>query len=98
MVYCPKCGLNNQDDATYCVSCGTNLTATRKARLDEHEEMCFGRRGGGFWGIVFGFIIVIFGVTVLLQQLYGVRIEFWPLLLVVIGILIIVGVVSRRRT
>jgi hypothetical protein len=26
-VYCPKCGASNQDDATFCSSCGNSLTA-----------------------------------------------------------------------
>ena len=25
-MYCPKCGAQNQDDATYCSSCGSPLT------------------------------------------------------------------------
>lgn len=97
MVYCPKCGLKNQDDATYCVSCGTSLTVGREIRQTEYEDMCFGHRRGGFWGIIFGVIIVIFGISVLLQQLYGINVQFWPLLLVLIGIIIIVGAIGRRR-
>jgi uncharacterized membrane protein YvbJ len=27
MVYCPKCGAYNSDDATYCASCGYSLKA-----------------------------------------------------------------------
>jgi len=26
-LYCPKCGASNQDDATFCTSCGSSLTA-----------------------------------------------------------------------
>jgi len=30
MVYCPKCGYENEDDAEYCTKCGTSLTDTKK--------------------------------------------------------------------
>jgi hypothetical protein len=97
MVYCPKCGYKNQDDAVHCVSCGANLAVSREMRPREYEDMCFGRRSGTPWGIIFGIIILLFGATTLIQQLYGIKIEFWPVFLVLVGILVIVGAVSRRR-
>lgn len=30
MVYCPKCGKKNEEDAEYCSKCGTNLISTKK--------------------------------------------------------------------
>ena len=30
MVYCPKCGTKNEDDATFCKSCGASLTGSRQ--------------------------------------------------------------------
>jgi phage shock protein C len=30
MVYCSKCGNENQDDAEYCTKCGASLTSTKK--------------------------------------------------------------------
>ncbi|MFQ6095318.1 MAG: zinc-ribbon domain-containing protein [Candidatus Bathyarchaeia archaeon] len=99
MVYCPKCGAKNEDNTTYCASCGTNLIVRRERRADEYEEMCFGgRRGSPIWGIIFGAIILIFGATMLLEQVYDIDIEFWPLVVILVGILIIVSAISRRRT
>ncbi len=99
MVYCSKCGTKNEDDTTFCVSCGANLTARRERRSDEYENMCFGGRGGSpIWGMIFGVIILLFGVSWLLEQVYDIDIEFWPLVVVLIGLLIIVGAIRGRRT
>ena len=94
MVYCPKCGLKNQDDVSYCASCGANLNVRSEARPSEYNEICFGR--GGSWGIVLGVLILVFGFVILLQQFYGIKIELWPLFVILIGVLIIVSAVRRR--
>ena len=96
MVYCSKCGFKNQDDAIACASCAANLSVNHEAKRTEYEDMCFGRRGSGFWGIFVGAMILLFGVTMLLQQLYGIKIDFWPIVIVAIGILVIWNALSRR--
>ena len=98
MVYCPKCGLKNQEDATFCASCGASVFVTREKRPSEYEDMCFGRRDNSFMGIFFGAIILIFGFTLLMQQMYGVKVEFWSLFLVLLGVVIIVSGFRRRKT
>jgi len=30
MTYCPKCGKQNEEDATYCNSCGASLSGTQE--------------------------------------------------------------------
>jgi phage shock protein PspC (stress-responsive transcriptional regulator)/gas vesicle protein len=30
MIYCPKCGYENEDDAEYCTECRASLTSTKK--------------------------------------------------------------------
>jgi len=30
MIYCPKCGKENDEDAEYCTKCGASLTSTKK--------------------------------------------------------------------
>ncbi len=31
MMYCPKCGTNNIDNASFCRACGTNLSLVPQA-------------------------------------------------------------------
>ncbi len=40
MVYCSKCGKNNEDDAEYCNQCGASLTQSKKEIEKEWEDRC----------------------------------------------------------
>jgi uncharacterized membrane protein YvbJ len=108
MVYCPKCGTKNEDTADFCVKCGANLqtgtVASRRYERRKAEQECFGLpHGGAIAGIVFGVIILIFGIFLLLQQT-GVIVEAnfpWYILIIVFGILIVAGAIygtTRSRT
>jgi len=104
LVYCSKCGTKNEDDAEVCVNCGASLYAPKrvaKRRGNEcfgpkkerrFEEECFGLPyGGAIVGIIFGIIILVFGLAWLAS------IDIWkyigPLMVIFVGILIIVGVI-----
>ncbi len=101
MVYCTKCGAKNEEDAAMCVKCGTPLHKVsappwRRERRRAEEE-CFGLpHGGAIAGIFIGIIIILVGVG----WLSGIELEtFWPLVVVVFGILIVAGALyglSRR--
>ena len=39
MVYCAKCGTQNEDDASVCASCGALLRASRRERRGWEEEL-----------------------------------------------------------
>ncbi|MCW4054571.1 MAG: zinc-ribbon domain-containing protein [Candidatus Bathyarchaeota archaeon] len=100
MVYCPKCGTQNDDSAEFCVKCGASMqTGTIFSRRRERrraEQECFGLpHGGAIAGIVFGIIILIWGITMLLQQtgIIAATIEFWYVIIIIIGILIVAGAI-----
>lgn len=116
MVYCVKCGQKNEDDAEVCSKCGEPLYGSKRATT-RREDTCFGpqeeRRfeeecfglpyGGAIFGIIFGIIILIFGVAWVISTTIGIEIDVWkyigPFLVIIIGILIIAGVsyrLSRR--
>jgi len=114
MVYCTKCGTKNEDDAKVCVNCGASLeTGARLPRRYEREgcfgsprgegraeEECFGiPRGGSIVGIIFGLIIILFGLSWILSIYYNVKLEVWPIVVIILGILIVVGAYygMRRR-
>lgn len=84
MPYCQNCGTKNEEGAQVCVNCREPLydTRRRRARHDgcygprgeqHHKEECFGPPdGGAIVGILFGFIILIFGVASVLSLTLGI--------------------------
>jgi len=101
MVYCTKCGTKNTDDAVVCAQCGASLeTVTYVPRKYEHrrEEECFGLpKGGAIAGIIIGLIIILAGLSWLLDFAFWKI--FWPMMVIIFGILILAGALYglRRR-
>jgi uncharacterized membrane protein YvbJ len=107
MVTCPKCGAKNPDEARFCVSCGGSLNVMEGERKRGStcfgqperrvEKECFGLpHGGAIVGIIIGVLIIIFG----LGSLFDWRINFGPLVMIVIGVLVVAGALygyTRRR-
>jgi len=100
MVYCVKCGAKNEDDAVVCVKCGARLETgahiSRRYERRHAEEECFGiPRGGAIAGAIFGVIIILFGLSWLMGfEFWKI---FWPLIVIVIGILVLAGALYRLR-
>lgn len=103
MVYCSKCGAKNQEDAEVCVNCGASLYSPErvtKRRGNEcfgpreerrFEEECFGLPyGGAIVGIIFGIIILVSGFAWLIGK--PIWEHMGPMVLILVGILIIIGV------
>lgn len=100
MVYCSKCGSKNEDDVEFCAQCGASLKkpshekrhVTRRKRP---EDECFGLpHGGAIAGLIFGAIIILWG----LSQVPGLlpeNFEFWWLIIIIFGALIVAGAVYR---
>jgi uncharacterized membrane protein YvbJ len=101
MVYCTKCGANNADDAKVCIQCGAPLypvRAERETYRRRREDECFGIPHGGVVAtLVFGVIIVIFGLGLILSELYQISIPWWSIIIIIVGILMIVGAIYRYR-
>lgn len=110
MVYCLKCGEKNEEDAKFCVKCGTALHAEEKkekwgdtcfGRPEKRvEEECFGLpHGGAIFGLFIGALIILWGLIWILQQLdiLPPTVEIWPFAVIFIGVLIIAGVIYSLR-
>jgi len=105
MVYCSKCGTQNPDTNAVCSNCGAPLytVGQRYSGSDrEHyrrvENECFGLPNGGMIvGIVIGIIIVLVGLGLFLQATYGITINFWPFIIIIFGVLIVLGAIFGRR-
>lgn len=98
MVYCVKCGTKNPDEAQVCSKCGAQLYTTGESRhYRRMENECFGLPGGGMIaGIVIGLIIILAGVSFLVQQVYHIDIPWFPIVIIVFGVLILAGALYRR--
>jgi hypothetical protein len=105
MVYCSKCGFQNEDsNAEKCSKCGAPLQmSTQESRRSRRrrEDECFGLpHGGAIVGILFGIIIILWGTSQLVPGLLPEGFGFWPMIVIVFGILIVVGALyglSRKR-
>lgn len=89
MVYCVRCGAKNPDDAAVCAQCGKPMMGVERGRTRHEEEMCFGLPR--HWGsVLLGLFIIVLGLSILFQSWLGVR-DFWPLILIFIGIAVLLG-------
>jgi len=110
MVYCTKCGGKNEEGVEFCVKCGANLGVSREKRFERRakewgeqfgrraEKECFGLpHGGAIVGLIIGVIIILLGVSFVLEiEIWN---YLWALIIIVVGILIVAGTVyslSRR--
>ncbi|MFH0749209.1 MAG: zinc ribbon domain-containing protein [Candidatus Bathyarchaeota archaeon] len=56
MVHCVKCGVQNSDDAKFCMNCGANLVSSQETKWEQRIEAWgedFGKRAEE-WGERFG--------------------------------------------
>ncbi len=101
MVYCIKCGAENPDDAKVCTQCKASLNSVGEREHHRRiEDECFGiPRGGSIVSLVFGIMIILVGLSFFIQEVYGIAIPWWPFMIILFGILIIIGALHgfRRR-
>lgn len=101
MVYCPRCGTENEEDALECKSCGASLhpPTFRAPRRRWEDDLCFGRsRRIPIWGLIIGVVIILWGVSSLLGDVYWWASwdKLWPIFVIAIGLIIILNALSRR--
>jgi hypothetical protein len=105
LVYCIQCGFENKDDAYYCVKCGVSLPLTH-TRYNHSSHDCFGiskgddsclvlRHGGAIIGMIVGVLIIISGISVLLDQ--SIWHLFLPLFIIAIGLFLVFEAIFRRK-
>lgn len=99
MVYCHKCGHKNPEDAKTCAQCGALLyppPPEEYRAYRRYEEECFGiPRGSTVVTLFFGFIVVLMGLSILLAEIYQISIPWWPIVIIMFGLLIIMGALFR---
>jgi tetrahydromethanopterin S-methyltransferase subunit E len=101
MVYCTKCGTKNEEDVVICVNCKEPLMGSQTVRRERQrkENECFGLpHGGSIAGLVIGLIIILWGVTTVLDINFGNYL--WAIIVVIFGTLMVLGALysmSRKR-
>ena len=103
MVYCQKCGTLNTDSAVNCSNCGTPLfvfenrpyysrRAYRRRYANEYRY-----RGNGFGLLLAGIIIVFVGLAAFFGYMDLFWQYFWPAILVLIGVWLLLWGLKRYR-
>ncbi|MEJ2242177.1 MAG: zinc-ribbon domain-containing protein [Candidatus Bathyarchaeota archaeon] len=97
--YCIKCGQNlnltNRKSLEQRIEEGAEEFGKRAEAWGENfgndvENECFGLpHGSTIFGLIIGLIIILVGVI----SLAGIDIEFWPLIIIIFGLLIAGGAV-----
>ena len=114
MVYCSKCGTNNEEGTQFCTNCGASLYPGiggrgRPKKHEKREAECFGQSidretecfGLPRGGVIFGLIIGIVIILAGINELFGLQIDYGPFAIIVVGILFVVGAIyglSRKRS
>ena len=93
MVRFPICGERNKSGTGFSLKHEDSINTGRLSRRYRDErELCFGVPvSTRIWVLLFGIVIVVWGVS----QLVGLDFEFWPLVAVVFGLVILVTALRR---
>lgn len=102
MVFCIKCGTNNTEGVTVCVTCGAPLQDASSepkshVRYGHYgRESPFSERGRFMMGILIGLIILFVGFSLLVEELYRINIPWGPIILILAGVFILIRFFRRQ--
>jgi hypothetical protein len=104
LVYCTKCGTLNPDYATACSNCGAPLSGAENRPYSRYEqrrhyedEYGYHRRGSGVGLLIAGIFIVVLGLAAILGETSLFFQYFWPVVLILIGVWLLIWGVRRNR-
>ena len=103
MSYCTKCGTNNAKGATVCANCGTSLYGTNPESKTywghiqyKGEDHVF-HRTGALTTLIIGIVIVLIGISFLLNEIFNIQIPWWEIILIFLGVWFIARAVIRMK-
>ncbi len=96
MVYCDKCGTQNEEGSEYCRKCGASLKGGPQFRpVSRSKDDCFGidLRPNPYVGAIIGLLIGSILIVLGLGQALGFEVERYigPIIMIVIGLLIVIA-------
>ena len=95
--FCKSCGAELKEDVKFCPHCGTPIGEEKRPKTShvKEREACFGPpgSGAGLWGTI------SFGVFIIGLAILWILDIFWPGILILIAVMIIIGgLVAYSRT
>jgi uncharacterized membrane protein YvbJ len=103
MVYCHKCGTNNNGEGRhFCSKCGTKLKTDEVSsdKIDNrvyryhHRTEYFGLPAASlFVGLLFGTLLILLGISIIYR--FSIWKYIWPIVVILFGILIITAAISN---
>jgi uncharacterized membrane protein YvbJ len=102
LVYCTKCGTENEEDAEVCKNCGASLRPpayrTSRRRDWDYDDECFGGRNRMTWPLLIGAFLILMGLSTLLEDMFWWAgwDTLWPLFIIAIGVMIVSNAYRRR--
>jgi ribosomal protein L40E len=104
MVYCQRCGKQNDEGAQFCNKCGANLLGPQKdyakAKRDEEcEEECAaeGKSAPAFWGVLvllIGLLIIVEIVKAIFEDSlpgWFLNLNIWWIIALFVGLAILLA-------
>jgi ribosomal protein L40E len=94
LVYCWRCGEENDDEAVHCKKCGALIAAlplkSEEARFTEKSPLI---------GIFFGLLMILAGLIWLLEPYvpWLTWSNLWPILVILLGLYIILKALGMGR-
>ncbi|MCL2359559.1 MAG: hypothetical protein LBH74_06000 [Nitrososphaerota archaeon] len=104
MVYCLRCGAFNPEGSFSCSNCGVPLVAQKAESRPYHHYAHYGHYGNanrshdhsGLGLLIVGIIIILIGL-VTLRGSTQFWLYFWPIVLILIGVWVLVLGLRRSR-
>ena len=105
MVYCTKCGTDNEEEVEVCTSCGSSLRAPSQKYIRHDRDWewnwddNWGRRRSRTWPLIFGGFLIMLGLSQLLEDVFW-WFSFdtlWPVFLIGIGLVVVSKGMKKRR-
>lgn len=66
MAYCSKCGNKNEEDAKYCIKCGTPLSYIKHDYKDD-DCVCEGNNRNPLVPVFWGITVILIGLWIIFQ-------------------------------
>ena len=79
ILYCPRCGAENEGEARFCSRCGVPLKGDVSVPVSRRRRdyECFGAQGGTIPGLVIGVIIILVGFAMVFGHGFGMMMGAW---------------------
>ena len=104
MVYCSRCGTLNPDTFANCSNCSAPLAPVEsrsysryESRRYNEEQYSYRHRGNGIGLLIAGLFVLVLGLAALTDSWALFWQYFWPVVLILIGVWLLVWGLKRNR-